>query len=179
MNRTKHGTVTTLVVLAACLASPSVCHAHALHPAYYPLGPYVLFIPFSAPVGLLPVFMVIGIEAAMVRSMVSLKSKSGALGLSAVAFLASKAGESIPGIAILATASGVMWSSDSLWATVGAPLLIFGVGLAVNAALIWVWSRSQPPNGIRILGTASLLSITSYVVLLLSTYSLLHVGWMI
>lgn len=178
MNHMKRWTLTALAFLAVILATPSLCHAHALHPVYYPLGPYAFILPLAAPTALLPVFAVVWIQTVILRYMVASKKASGILWRAGVAFLASKTGESIPGFAILWAAPWVMWSSDSWWATVWAPLLLFGVGVVVNIILVWILFREQRPGKARILGTAGLLSVTSYVVLLSSTLGMLQVGWM-
>lgn len=174
----KRWTMTALAFLAAILATPSLCHAHALHPAYYPLGPYAFILSLAAPAAFLPVVLVVGIQTAILRCVVSSKKAFGILWRTGIVFLASKAGESIPGCVILWTAPWVMWSPDSPWATVWAPLLLFGVGVVVNAALVRILFREQRPGKVRILFAAGLLSVTSYVVLLLSTIGMLHVGWM-
>lgn len=171
-------TAITLVFLAAILATPSLCHAHALHPAYYPLGPYALIFPLGSPAAFLPVIVLVGIQMAMLRCVVRSKKTFGLFWRTGVAFLASKAGESIPGFLILCIAPWVMWSSDSWWATVWVPLHIFGVGLVVNIALVWALFREQSTGKARILAAAGLLSVSSYVVLLSSTLGMLEVGWM-
>ncbi len=173
----KRWTVTVLAFLVVSIATPSVCHAHALHPAYFALGPYAVILPSVTPVAFLPVLVAIGIQAAILRYMVSNRKTLGNLWRAGVAFLASKAAESIPGIAILLTAPWVMWSPDSAWAIFWAPLLLFGVGVAANIFLVWVFFRKQRPSKSCILASAGLLSITSYAVLSLSTLGMLQVGW--
>lgn len=167
-------TVTVFAFLAVILAAPSVCHAHALHPAYYPLGPYVLLLPLSAPVALVPLFVVVGINAAVLRGTVSKRRMSGTLLGAGVVFVVSKAGESVPGLVILRAAPWVMWSSDSTWATLWAPLLLFGVGVLANAALIGAMFRKAWS---RTVGIAAVLSVVSYVAVLSSTLGMLRLGW--
>ena len=178
MSNIKRWIVPALVFLAVSLATPSLCHAHALHPGYYPLGPHPFVFPLTTPTWLLSVIVVVGIQAAILRYMVSNRKPSGNLWRAGVAFLVSKAAESIPGCAILWAAPWVMWSDDSSWAVFWAPLLLFGVGFVANVVLVWLFFRKQRPSKVRILATAGLLSVTSYVVLLSSTLGMLQVGWM-
>ena len=178
MDITKNWGVGVIALLALVLAFPSLCHAHALHPAYYALGPYSFLFPFEAPAGLLPIVAVIGIHAIILRVTVSSMTAMQNLWRAGVAFVASKAAESIPGVAVLSTAPWVMWSDDSFGATVLTPLLLFGMGVAVNALVIWAVYRAERRSSARILGAACLLSATSYALLLLSTLGMLRIGWM-
>ena len=178
MDRTKYWGVDVIAFLVFFFAFPSLCHAHALHPAYYALGPYSLVLPFLAPAGLLPIFAVIGIHAVVLRVMVSRKTAVQNLWRAGVTLVASKVGESIPGVAILSTAPWIMWSADSFAATIVTPLLLFGVGVVVNAVVIWAFYRVECRSAVRILGAAGLLSAISYALVLLSTLGMLQIGWM-
>jgi hypothetical protein len=178
MDRTAKWSVGFLAFPALALAFPSPCQAHALNPVYYALGPYSLLVPLKSSAGLVPIFVLIAIQAVILRVTVSHATAGRSLWGAAAAFIASKVGESIPGMAVVASAPQVMWSSDSFGATVLTPLLLFGTGMMVNVIVIWRLFRAASPSPARVLGIAGLLSLTSYVLLGLSTLGLLEIGWM-
>ena len=164
MNSMKRWRLTVLAFLATILAAPSICHAHEVPSVYYP---FVL--PFVGPAASLPAFVAIGIQALILQYMISNKKWLAILWRSGVVFRGSKAGESI-GFVVLLTAPWAIWESVF-------PLLLFAFGLVMNAALLWAVFRKERPSAARILGTAGLVSLTSYVVLLLSTVGMLQIGW--
>lgn len=165
---------TFLFMLLLC---PTLCHAHALHPVYYSLGPYVLFIPLTSLVGLVPLVAVVAFHTLFLRLIFRRRTVLQTLWRAAAAFVASKLGESIPGCAVLSAAPQMMWSSDSFQATLGIPLVLFLIGGVVNAIMLWAFYRPDRPGPARIFLAAVLLSATSYLALLLSTLGLLHAGW--
>ncbi|MBL7220416.1 MAG: hypothetical protein ISS69_09900 [Phycisphaerae bacterium] len=118
---------------AIVLALTAQCHAHALAPAYYPLGPYGFLFFLQSPAYILGVLVVIIVHAFILQRCLRPTTLLGDSARGAVILILSKVAESLPGALFLVIAPWRAWSSDSVADTVGIPVLIFGVGLAANA----------------------------------------------
>jgi hypothetical protein len=126
-----------------------------------------LAIPLLAPVFAVAILLHAGILQCLIAPEMA---ATGNLWRASVAILMSKTGESLPGGVILATSPWTMWDSDTVGATVVIPLLLFVVGVAVNATMIIGLYRAERPSAGRVLAAAVLLSTTSFVMLLVTAF---------
>jgi hypothetical protein len=183
-----HGWRLAVVSSGLALATPSLCYAHAIHTVYFGLGPLAFLVPFSEPshlpktcVHYLSIFLLITIQTLLLRYAFPGKSMFGNLWRAGVAFALSKVGESVSCIAIIVAGqwilTGLAWSFDS-WETVYVvPVLVFGAGMLVNAALVMAFYRQERPSKRRLWPTAFALSVTSFAVLLLSNLAMMRAHW--
>ena len=164
----KNATAIMLGCFAIVLASSTQCYAHALAPAYYPLGPHGLLFVFQTPACILPVLAVIVIHAFILQRYLGPATLLGASWRAVVVLILSKVAESVPTVMLLAVAPWRAWSSDSTVDTVGIPALIFAVGLAANVLAIGFLYRRSAVSWNRVVAVSVVLSTTCYFFLLLS-----------
>jgi len=161
--------IIAMVCFAMILATPSACHAHAIHPVYDGLGPLSLMLPFSNPshppkvvVCCLTFVGVIVVQSVALRFIIPGKGTFGNLWRATAAFVAGRVTESVSLFVIGFIGQSLLpwlaWSSDSWEVVYVVPVLMFAAGVLATAGLIWILFRKERLSGWRTIPAALLLS---------------------
>ena len=173
MNRRR---IISVVGPAVVLATPSICHAHAVHPVYFGLGPLSLMIPFLNPphspkmvVGCLLFLGVIAAQSVILHFMIPGKGTCGNLWRATMAFVTGKVAESVCLIALGLIGPllfpWLAWSLDSWKVVYVVPILVFGAGVYATASLTRIFARKEQPSRWQAMRAAFVLNSVAYGVL--------------
>lgn len=153
-----------LLLAGAALLTPCQALAHALQPAFYPLGPVPFLLPRERwPTVVLPVAALLVLTAVM-QARLPLPHWRNSLWRAALLYLAARVGETV----CIALLESWPWVRSAGWGSFGVPamtcLLIFlAAGMTLALPLAIALYRRREPQTRRILGTTLLASAASYL----------------
>ncbi|MHB0954741.1 MAG: hypothetical protein ACYC0X_00035 [Pirellulaceae bacterium] len=185
MNRRR---IIAVVGPAVVLATPSICHAHAVHPVYFGLGPLSLMIPFSNPphspkvvVCCLLFLGVIGAQSVILHFMIPGEGTFGNLWRATVAFATGKVAESVCLLAIGLIGPllfpWLAWSLESWEVVYVVPILMFGAGVFATASLIRILVRKEQHSRWQTIRAALVLNSVAYGVLQVAALGMMKAHW--
>lgn len=173
---------------AVVLATPSICHAHAVHPVYFGLGPLSLMIPFSNPPHLPKVVVccllflgVIAAQSLILHFMIPGKRTLGNLWRATVVFMTGKVAESVCLIVIVLIGPllfpWLAWSLDSWEVVYVVPILMFGAGVYATASLVRIIMRKEQHRRWQAIRAALVLNSVAYGVLQAAALGMMKAHW--